>query len=70
MKNDNLKNSSITYFSGWDVALHNYDVFEIESIKQIVNSSREQILPQLTSNREQNTDYFPLTLMNNHHRNF
>jgi hypothetical protein len=70
MKNENLKSSSITYFSGWDVALHNYDVFEIESIKQLVNSSREQILPQLAKIREEYTGYFPLTLMNSHNRNF
>lgn len=70
MKNANLISSSITYFYGWDVALHNYDVFEIESIKQLVNSSKEVTLAQLGNIKERSTDYFSLTLMNNHHRNF
>lgn len=67
MKNDRLNHSSITYFSGWIVALHNYDVFEIESISQLVNSSEDIIQPQVA---RQNADYFPLTLMNSHLRNF
>ena len=70
MKNDHLHNSNSTYFSGWDIALRNYDVFEIESIKQLVNSSKDLILPQFASSSKQSTDYFPLTLMNSHWRNF
>ena len=70
MKNDSLINSSNTYFSGWDVALHNYNVFEVESIKQLVNSSNDIIQPQLAGVSEQSTDYFPLTVMNSHQLNF
>jgi hypothetical protein len=60
MKNDRLNNSSVTYCSGWDVALHNYDVFEIESIKQLVNLSKDSVPPELASFYEQDTDYFIL----------
>ena len=70
MKNDHLHNSNSTYFSGWDIALRNYDVCEIESIKQLVNSSKDLIIPQLASTSKQSTDYSALTLMNSHSNNF
>ena len=70
MKNDYLHNSNSTYFSGWDTALRNYDVFEIESIKQLVNSSKDMIQSQFADIGKEGTDYFPLTLMNSHWRNF
>lgn len=37
MKSSNINNSNVTYFSGWHTALYNYDVFEVESIYQLVN---------------------------------
>ena len=67
MKNDRLNYSSINYFSGWDVALQNYDDFEIESISQLVNGSEDLIQPQ---DARQSTDLFPLTVMNYHKLNF
>jgi hypothetical protein len=67
MKNDRFNNSSNTYFSGWDVALQNYDDFEIESISQLVNGSEDLIQPQ---DARQSTDHFPLTIMNYHKLNF
>jgi hypothetical protein len=70
MKNDLSNSSRNTYFSGWDVALHNYNVFEVESIKLLVNSSNNIIQPQLVGDSEQSTDYFPLTVMNSHQLNF
>lgn len=70
MKNDRFNNSSNTYFSGWDVALHNYNVFEIESIKELVNSSNDIIQRQSAGNNEQSSDYSPLTGMNYHQLNF
>ena len=70
MKNDNSINSNNTYFSGWDVAVRNYNVFEVESIKLLVNSSNDIIQPQLAGISEHSTDYFPLTVMNSHQLNF
>ena len=70
MKNDRSNNLYKTYLSGWDVALHNYHVFEVESIKLLVNSSNDIIQPQLAGVSEQSTDYFPLTVMNSHQLNF
>ena len=70
MKNDQLHNSNSTYFSGWDIALRNYDVCEIESIKQLVNSSRDLIIPQLASTNKQSKDYSPLTFIKSRDNKF
>ena len=70
MKIDALNNATKNYIAGWDVALHNYDVFEIESINQLVNSSKDMIQSQSASIGKEGTDYFPLALMNSHWHNF
>ena len=36
-----LVNPSLSYYSGWLIALRNYDVFEIESIPQLINMHNE-----------------------------
>ena len=47
MKNQQSKNLILDYFSGWDVALKNYDVFETESILRLVNTSKDEFPPLL-----------------------
>ena len=60
MKNQQQDNARLTYFSGWHIALHNYDVFETESINRLVNISNDTLLPQIASISEQSTHYFTI----------
>lgn len=60
MKNQQLNNSIITYCNGWDVALHNYDVFETESIIQLVRFSKNQLSPELANLTEYCTHYLTI----------
>ena len=62
MENQQSNYASLTYFKGWHVALHNYDVFEIESINQLVNTSKECFLPQLSGLYQQGKHYFTTNL--------
>ena len=51
---------SLSYFSGWLVALSNYNVFEIESINQLVSISNDKMPPELDNINEQNLYYFTI----------
>ena len=60
MKNQQSKNKILDYFTGWDVALNNYDVFETESILRLVNASKDEYPPLLTGIIDQQTNYFTI----------
>ena len=60
MKNQPSKNLILDYFSGWDVALKNYDVFETESILRLVNTAKNEFHPLLTDIIDQQTNYFTI----------
>jgi hypothetical protein len=62
MKNQQQNNAVTTYFDGWDVALRNYDVFETESIIQLVRFSKGQLSPELANISQQNTSYLTINL--------
>ena len=62
MKNQQPNNSRITYFSGWYVAVRNYDVFETESISQLVCVVEDFMPPELAKIKEHYTNYFTINL--------
>lgn len=62
MKNQQLNNSIITYIHGWDVALRNYDVFETESIYDLVSLASDNMSPELAKLTAMNTSYFTINL--------
>ena len=62
MENQHPNYASLTYCKGWHVALHNFDVFEVESINQLVNTSKDSLLPQLSGLNAQGKHYFTTNL--------
>jgi len=62
MKNQQLNNCIITYINGWDVALRNYDVFESESIYDLVSLVSDNMSPELAKLTAMNTSYFTINL--------
>ena len=66
MKNQLPNTSLATYFNGWDVALRNYDVFEAESIIQLVRIGEEQLSPETATLMSKAPANLPLTFLSSH----
>jgi hypothetical protein len=62
MKNQQQNNAVTTYIDGWESALRNYDVFETESIIQLVSSAKGQLSTELANIMQQNTSYLTINL--------